>query len=114
MIDKAALARNIGNAEERLSQLEGNMRKSEEKIAAARRNRTGGLAALVIAVLGFLLYSPGLWALLWLFLAVVGGLTLFTAILNQRGATQERDSYQENIATTRKILAEQRALIMGG
>ncbi len=114
MIDKTALAHNIGNSEARLSELENYIRISDGKLAKAKSNRTWGVVALAIGVLGLLFYSPGLVVLLWLLLIAAGGLTLFTAVLNQRQAQKERDGYQEYITQTRAKLAEQRALIMGG
>lgn len=106
-------ARYIGEMEAKLSNLENEVRKSDDKLAGAKRNRTYGIGAIVFAVLGLLFFSPGYLGFLWLFLIPVGILTLITAVIRQSGANSERIQLQSDITMVRGKLAESRAMLPG-
>src|SRR5258705_7321884 len=111
-VDRKAWAVRIGELEAQISTLEGQLREAERDLAGVTRNRTGGAAALLIGILGLLFFSPGYLGLLWLFLCLIGALTLITAIVKQGGAKQRISDIQSSMTASRAQLAEGRVLLL--
>jgi len=92
-MDKAQLAQQIGQLEGQIAGAEPEIRKAEDKLSGAKRNRTAGAGAILVAIIGFV-FLVGWWPL-WGLIAVAGGLTLMTALLNQMDANKELSKQQE-------------------
>jgi len=106
-MDKLQIAGEIGRLEAEVTKTEAELREHERKFNSAKGNRTGGAAALLIGILGFLfLYS--FWPL-WAFLGLIGLLTLLTAISKQGGAKTAMKAAEARISVSRGKLAELRA-----
>lgn len=108
-MEKAELAKQIGTLEGQIADGEAQIRKTGEKIASAKRNRTYGIVAVVIAILGIGFFINYWW--LWGFIGLVGLLTLLTAISNLGAANKESTEQQTWMSKSRATLAEWRALI---
>src|SRR5260370_10865458 len=106
---KAEMAKEIGRLEGELSASENARRDIESKLSGAKRTRTAGAAAVLIGILG-VLFLNGLWVL-WIFLIIIGALTLVTAIVKQSGTSQDVATLDQQITSARAKLAELRALI---
>lgn len=105
---KLALAGAIGQLETAVATAEGAQREAEARLRSAKSNRTAGAAVTFVGLI-LLLFFGGALAVLGVGLALVGGLTLLTAIAKQRGAQQAVRAGDQQIAALRGQLAEKRA-----
>ena len=106
---KMRLIAEIGKLETDIAKQETLVREWEVKVGSARNNRTGGAIALLISILG-MLFLIGLW-FVWVFLFLIGGLTLLTAISRQNEAERSIKEISQFVAVARGLLAEKRAAL---
>ena len=108
-MDKAELIEQLGALESQIAQDEADLGKWQEKRARLARNRTSGLAVLVIALL--LLFATSWWLLAG-FIGLVGLLTLLTALANLGKANELVKLTQGRIITNKGELAKLRAQLV--
>jgi ABC-type bacteriocin/lantibiotic exporter with double-glycine peptidase domain len=83
------------------------LRELEGKYDSTKGNRTAGAVVLLIGILGVMFYYPLL--LLWIFLGIIGLLTLITAMVKQSNSKEEIDLLGSKIAEAKGTMAELRA-----
>ncbi len=105
---KLQLAGEIGQLETAVAQAEGAQREADAKLKSAKNNRTAGAVVTFIGLI-LLLFFGGVLAALGVGLAIVGGLTLLTAIAKQSAAQKIVRAGDQQIAELRGKLAEKRA-----
>lgn len=105
--NKMQIVEQIGIAESALAQAESRMRDAERELQSAKGNRTAGAAALLIGIIA------GLFVSIWIggFLAIIGLLTLVTAIGRESSAESRLKEYESIVASKRGLLAQLRALL---
>jgi hypothetical protein len=105
---KLQIAGDIGRMETDVAKAESTQREMERKLQSAKGNRTAGAAALLIGLV-MLLFLGGILAVIGVFLAIIGGLTLLTSIAKQSNAQSQLKAQETQIADMRGKLAELRA-----
>ncbi len=105
---KLQLAGTIGKLEADVARAESLQREKEAKLRSVKNNRTAGAAVLFIGLI-MLLFLGGVLMIMGIGLAIIGGLTLLTAIAKQSSAQNEVRTVDQQIADLRGQLAEKRA-----
>lgn len=91
---------------------ENEIKDLEQKIQSTRGNRTAGGLALLIGLLGFLVFD-GAW-FLWIFLLLIGGATYLTAWVKQHESKNSIREHQQEMESIRLELTQKKMLLMHG
>jgi uncharacterized membrane protein len=104
---KVVNSKKIGKLETEIETMQNQLKELEDKFDSTKGNRTAGAVVLLIGILGVLFYYPLL--ILWIFLGIIGLLTVITAMIKQSNAKEDIDLIGSKIAEAKGTMAELRA-----
>lgn len=109
-VEKLNLGRQIGELKLNIEKFNQAIKDVDKKKSSAHRNRTAGIIVLLIAIIGFFFFYQ--WFYLWIFLGLVGLLTLLTAIGAMSSAGAKMVELRANQENAQKQLIELEAQLL--